>query len=147
MDSMPLSSSLRVDRAGVSRKGDGVIVPGNTTSHDLAVTRAGLRPILVEPDPATYNLDLAHIDKALVEKPKAVIAVHLYGQLAPMAAIQDFCKAHGLLLLEDAAQAHGAKAQGRRAGAFGHAAAFSFYPTKNWARSVTEEQLRPTTTA
>ena len=73
----------------------------------------------------------AHIEKALSEKPKAVIAVHLYGQLAPMAAIQDLCNAHGLLLLEDAAQAHGAKAQGRSAGAFGHAAAFSFYPTKN----------------
>jgi dTDP-4-amino-4,6-dideoxygalactose transaminase len=117
---------------GYLAKGDGVIVPANTyIGTILAVTRAGLRPILVEPDPATYNLDLTHIDKALVEKPKAVIAVHLYGQLAPMAAIQDFCKAHGLLLLEDAAQAHGAKAQGRRAGAFGLAASFSFYPTKN----------------
>jgi dTDP-4-amino-4,6-dideoxygalactose transaminase len=117
---------------GSLAKGDGVIVPANTyIATILAVSRAGLRPILVEPDPVTYNIDPARFEKALAEKPKAVIAVHLYGQLALMAAIQKFSKAHDLLLLEDAAQAHGATAHGRRAGAFGLAAAFSFYPTKN----------------
>lgn len=113
-------------------RGDGVIVPANTyIATVLAITQAGLRPILVEPDPVTYNIDPARIEEALVDKPKAVIAVHLYGQLAPMAAIADLCKTHGLLLLEDAAQAHGATSDGRRAGALGSAAAFSFYPSKN----------------
>jgi dTDP-4-amino-4,6-dideoxygalactose transaminase len=112
--------------------GDGVIVPANTfIATVLAVTHAGLRPILVEPNPETYNLDPERLNQALSDKPKAVIAVHLYGQLAAMSAIGDFCKTHSLPLLEDAAQAHGAIAQGCRAGTFGSAAAFSFYPTKN----------------
>ena len=134
---------------GSLAKGDGVIVPANTyIGTILAVTRVGLQPILVEPDPATYNLDSAHIEKALSEKPKAVIAVHLYGQLAPMAAIQDFCKAHGLLLLEDAAQAHGAKAHGDVALALlALPRHLAFIRPRIWARSVTVEQLRPTTTA
>jgi dTDP-4-amino-4,6-dideoxygalactose transaminase len=117
---------------GRLQKGDGIIVPANTyIATILAITHAELRPILVEPDPATYNLDPAHLKEAMAANPKAVIAVHLYGQLASMMEIGDFCERHGLLLLEDAAQAHGATAQGRRAGAFGTAAAFSFYPSKN----------------
>jgi dTDP-4-amino-4,6-dideoxygalactose transaminase len=90
-----------------------------------------LRPILVEPNPTTYNLDHVGLERALAEKPKAIIAVHLYGQLADVTAIADFCKTHDLLLLEDAAQAHGATVYGHRAGSFGTAAAFSFYPSKN----------------
>jgi dTDP-4-amino-4,6-dideoxygalactose transaminase len=91
----------------------------------------GLRPILVEPDPRTCNLSVDGVIASLAMKPKALIAVHLYGQLCPMPDLSLICNENNLLLLEDSAQAHGAKLEGKRAGSFGHAAAFSFYPTKN----------------
>lgn len=113
--------------------GDEVLVPSNTyIATWLAVSLTGALPVPVEPDPATFNMDPAAMAAAITPKTRAVIAVHLYGRLADMERIRAVARLHGLPVLEDAAQAHGAcDARGRRAGALGHAAAFSFYPTKN----------------
>lgn len=112
--------------------GDEVIVPSNTfIATVLAVSYAGATPVLVEPLLATYNLDPDRIEAAITPRTKAIIAVHLYGQCAQMDAITTIAKAHGLKVIEDAAQAHGAIWQGRRAGSLGDAAGFSFYPGKN----------------
>jgi dTDP-4-amino-4,6-dideoxygalactose transaminase len=88
-------------------------------------------PVLVEPNPITFNLDLAEVEKAITPTVKAILAVHLYGQLAPMNELVSFAKKNNLLLIEDAAQAHGAEIEGKKAGSFGNAAGFSFYPGKN----------------
>ncbi len=112
--------------------GDEVIVPANTfIATIIAIKRAGLIPVLVEPDEATFNLDPSRIESHLSPKTKAVVAVHLYGQVSDMEAIQEICQQNNLLLIEDAAQAHGAEVNGKRAGNVGDAAAFSFYPGKN----------------
>ena len=117
---------------GLLKEGDGVAVPANTyIASILAITENRLRPVLVEPDEATFNLGAVKLAAALTPDVKAVLAVHLYGQLADMPAIAKLCRDRGLLLLEDAAQAHGAHIGGVKAGAWGDAAAFSFYPTKN----------------
>ena len=117
---------------GLLKEGDAVAVPANTyIASILAITENRLRPVLVEPDEATFNLGAAKLATALTPDVKAVLAVHLYGQLAEMPAIAKLCRERGLLLLEDAAQAHGAQVDGIKAGAWGDAAAFSFYPTKN----------------
>jgi dTDP-4-amino-4,6-dideoxygalactose transaminase len=112
--------------------GDEVIVPSNTyVATWLAVTHVGATPVPVEPDPATSNLDPARVEAAITPRTKAILPVHLYGQAADMDPILAVAKAHGLRVLEDAAQAHGALYKGRKAGALGHAAGWSFYPTKN----------------
>jgi dTDP-4-amino-4,6-dideoxygalactose transaminase len=117
---------------GVMTEGDEVIVPANTyIASILAISRAGLRPILVEPDERTYNLDPNLIEAAITEKTKAIMAVHLYGQCADMDPICAIAKKHGLKVIEDAAQAHGATYRGVKTGALGDAAGFSFYPGKN----------------
>ena len=117
---------------GLLKEGDGVAVPANTyVASVLAITECRLTPVLVEPDEATFNLSVAGLERALTSRVKAVMAVHLYGQLAEMPAIADLCRRRGLLLIEDAAQAHGAVLEGVKAGAWGDAAGFSFYPTKN----------------
>lgn len=117
---------------GLLKEGDGVAVPANTfVASVLAITECRLTPVLVEPDEATFNLSAAGLERALTSRVKAVMAVHLYGQLAEMPAIADLCRKRGLLLIEDAAQAHGAVLEGVKAGAWGDAAGFSFYPTKN----------------
>lgn len=117
---------------GVLDEGDEVIVPGNTfIASFLAVSANRLRPVPVEPDPASFNLDPAAVEAAIGPRTRAIMAVHLYGQLADMPALAALAKRHRLLLIEDAAQAHGAERDGRRAGAFGDAAAFSFFPAKN----------------
>ncbi len=111
-------------------EGDEVIVPANTfIATVLAVRAAGLVPVLVDPDRETCNLDVTRLEEACNTKTRAVLAVHLYGRLADMPAICDFAKAHGLLVFEDAAQAHGALLGGKKV--FSNAAAYSFYPTKN----------------
>jgi dTDP-4-amino-4,6-dideoxygalactose transaminase len=113
-------------------EGDEVIVPANTfIASFLAISENRLVPVPVEPDPATFNLDPSQVEAAIGPRTRAIMAVHLYGQLAEMAALRALADRHGLLLIEDAAQAHGASREGRRAGAFGDAAAFSFFPTKN----------------
>lgn len=112
--------------------GDEVIVPSNTfIATWLAVSHAGARPVPVEPDDATFNIDPAGIEVAITSRTKAIIAVHLYGQPADMDAINVIAARHGLKVIEDAAQAHGARYKGRRTGALGDAAGFSFYPGKN----------------
>ncbi len=117
---------------GLLKDGDAVAVPANTyIASILAITENRLRPVLVEPDEATFNLDAAKLAVALTPDVKAVLAVHLYGQLADMPAIAQLCRERGLLLLEDGAQSHGAQTGGIKAGAWGDAAAFSFYPGKN----------------
>ena len=117
---------------GLLKDGDAVAVPANTyIASILAITENRLRPVLVEPDEDTCNLGAAKLAAALTPEVKAVLAVHLYGQLADMPAIAQLCRERGLLLLEDAAQAHGAHIGGVKAGAWGDAAAFSFYPGKN----------------
>jgi dTDP-4-amino-4,6-dideoxygalactose transaminase len=117
---------------GFLKDGDAVAVPANTyIASILAITENRLRPVLVEPDEDTYNLGAGKLAAALTPDVKAVLAVHLYGQLADMPAIAKLCRERGLLLLEDAAQAHGAHIGGVKAGAWGDAAAFSFYPGKN----------------
>lgn len=116
---------------GLLAKGDHVIVPSNTyIASILAIIQADLVPILVEPNPETFNLDPKELSKNLTSRTKAVLAVHLYGHLAEMAEINTIAKQHGLLVIEDAAQSQGAE-MGKIAGNFGDAAAFSFYPAKN----------------
>ncbi len=117
---------------GLLKEGDEVGVPANTFfATILAITENRLKPRLIEPDEVSFNLSAAGLKSAWSPAMKAVIAVHLYGQLAEMAALKKFCQQKGLLLLEDAAQAHGAQLQGVKSGAWGDAAAFSFYPGKN----------------
>lgn len=112
--------------------GDEVLVPSNTyIATWLAVTYTGARPVPVEPVEATFNIDPAHIEAAITPRTKAVIAVHLYGQMADMAAISAVARKHGLKVLEDAAQSHGARWNGSAAGTLSDAVAYSFYPGKN----------------
>ena len=112
--------------------GDEVIVPAHTfIATAAAVTFAGARPILVDVDPATYNIDVAQVEAAITPRTRAIIPVHLYGLPAAMDAIMSLADRHDLAVIEDACQAHGAYYKGRRVGSLGHAAAFSFYPTKN----------------
>lgn len=112
--------------------GDEVIVPAHGyIATWLAVTHVGARPIPCEPDAATYNIDPARIAALITPRTKAVLPIHLYGQTADMPAINAIAQAHGLFVLEDAAQSHDACCHGRAAGALGHAAGVSFYPSKN----------------
>lgn len=112
--------------------GDEVIVPSNTfIATWLAVSYAGATPVPVEPDPKTFNLDAARIERAITPRTRAILPVHLYGQPADMDEINSIALTHGLKVLEDAAQAHGARYKGRRVGGLGDAAGFSFYPGKN----------------
>ncbi|WP_312647423.1 DegT/DnrJ/EryC1/StrS family aminotransferase [Aminipila sp.] len=112
--------------------GDEVIVPANTfIATALAVSYCGATPVLVEPDEDTYTINPSIIEEKITDKTKAIIAVHLYGRCADMDPILDVAKRHNLKVIEDAAQAHGAKYKGKRAGSIGNAAGFSFYPGKN----------------
>lgn len=112
--------------------GDEVIVPSNTyVATWLAVTHTGATPVPVEPRIDTYNIDADRVGDAITGRTRAVIAVHLYGQPADMDPICAVARSRGIKVLEDAAQAHGARYKGRRAGSLGDAAAFSFYPAKN----------------
>lgn len=119
-------------RAFEFEEGSEIIVPSNTfIATILAVLQIGLKPVLVEPDVKTYNIDPTKIAEKITKKTKAIIAVHLYGKCCDMDPILEICKKHNLKLIEDAAQAHGATYKGRLAGSFGDFGAFSFYPTKN----------------
>jgi dTDP-4-amino-4,6-dideoxygalactose transaminase len=112
--------------------GDEVIVPSNGyIAAWLAITRAGATPVPAEPLLSTANLDPAAAEAAITSKTAAILAVHLYGQTADCTSLSTIASRHGLLLLEDAAQAHGATLDGVRAGRLGDAAGWSFYPTKN----------------
>lgn len=127
-----LDSLMLVLKAWGIGKGDEVIIPSNTyIATALAVTYTGATPIFVEPIKREFNIDPSLIERSITQKTKAIIAVHLYGQCADMDAINRIAKKHGLYVLEDAAQAHGASYKGRMAGSLADAAGFSFYPGKN----------------
>lgn len=114
------------------KAGDEVIVPSNTyIATWLAVSIVGAVVVPVEPDERTYNIDPARIEAAITERTRVILPVHLYGQSADMGPILGLAEKHGLRVLEDAAQAHGAKYKGNRVGALGDVTAWSFYPTKN----------------
>lgn len=117
---------------GVMQPGDEIIVPANTyIASILAVSDNGLVPVLVEPDIDTYQIDDQKIESAITPKTKGIMIVHLYGQCAYTEKIGSLCKQYGLKLIEDNAQAHGCKFNGRTTGALGDAAGHSFYPGKN----------------
>lgn len=123
--------SLTLEAIGIE-VGDEVIVPAHTfIATWLAVSRCGAKPVPVDVDAVTYNLDPERISDAITSRTRAIIPVHLYGQPANMSRIGDIARRYALFVLEDAAQAHGARSCGVRVGALGHAGAFSFYPTKN----------------
>jgi len=112
--------------------GDEVVTVANTfIATGEAILLNGARPVFVDVDPATFTMDAAQVEKAITSRTKLVLPVHLYGHPADMKPILDVAARHGLPVLEDAAQAHGAELDGRRAGTLGHAACFSFYPGKN----------------
>lgn len=112
--------------------GDEVITAANSfIASALAISHAGGTPVLVDVDPYSYTLDVTAIERAITRRTKAVIPVHLYGHPADMDPIRQLADKHGLVVIEDACQAHGARYKGKRVGSLGHAAAFSFYPGKN----------------
>lgn len=114
------------------REGDEVIVPSNTyIATALAVTYVGARPVFVEPNIETFNIEPSLIEAAITPNTKAIMPVHLYGQSCDMDPIMEIAKKHNLYVIEDCAQAHGAKYKGKVVGSFGDAAGFSFYPGKN----------------
>jgi dTDP-4-amino-4,6-dideoxygalactose transaminase len=124
-----LELALRAYEIGA---GDEVITAANTfIATALAIMATGARPILVDVDPDTYNIDPAAIEAAVTPRTKAIMPVHLYGQPADMRQILEIARKRGLIVIEDAAQAHGARYDGKRAGSMGHSAGFSFYPAKN----------------
>lgn len=118
---------------GTLKNGDEILVPANTyIATVLAISNAGLKPILVEPNIETYNIDTSLIEAFLTPKTRAILGVHLYGDLYNVIQLERISKEHNLLLIEDAAQAHGAVFKdARKAGNLSDIAAFSFYPTKN----------------
>ena len=117
---------------GVMQPGDEVIVPANTyIASILAITENGLTPVLIEPNPDTLEIDDSKIEAAITSRTKSILLVHLYGRLAMTEKIADLCKKHDLKLVEDNAQAHGCKYNGKSTGSIGDAAGHSFYPGKN----------------
>jgi dTDP-4-amino-4,6-dideoxygalactose transaminase len=127
-----LDSLMLILKALGIHEGDEVIVPSNTyIATALAATYAGAKVVFVEPDIRTYNIDPTKIEEKITSKTKAIMVVHLYGQPADMDPILEIAKRHNLYVVEDSAQAHGAKYKGQRIGSFGIASGFSFYPGKN----------------
>ncbi|WP_150138353.1 DegT/DnrJ/EryC1/StrS family aminotransferase, partial [Candidatus Enterovibrio escicola] len=117
---------------GKIKAGDEVILSANTyIASVFAITDNDLTPVLVEPNDSTYNLDIQTIEKSITTKTKVILPVHLYGRISPMNEITLLAKKYNLLILEDSAQSHGASINGVKAGNFGHASGFSFYPSKN----------------
>ena len=117
---------------GIMQPGDEVIVPANTyIASVLAITENGLKAVLVEPNPETLELDDTKIEEAINPRTKSILLVHLYGRCAYTDKIGELCATHGLHLVEDNAQAHGCRFDGRRTGSLGEAAGHSFYPGKN----------------
>ncbi|MCY1200374.1 dTDP-3-amino-3,6-dideoxy-alpha-D-galactopyranose transaminase [compost metagenome] len=126
---LTLRAWIELDRL---REGDEIIVPANTyIATLLAITENGLVPVLVEPDDTSFNLSPRSVRAALTRRTRAILPVHLYGRLADMPELMKIADQHDLLVLEDAAQGHGASLDGRKAGNWGNAAGFSFYPGKN----------------
>lgn len=133
LDALTLIFKAYID-LGKLKVNDEVILPANTyIATILSVINAGLKPVFVEPDEATFNISPSEIEKHITPETKAILVVHLYGQLADMSSINAIAKTHNLLVIEDAAQAHGASlsSEEKKAGNLSDAAGFSFYPTKN----------------
>src|SRR5271168_2693805 len=116
---------------GVQSGDDVITTPNSFLATAEAITYCGARPVFVDIDPATANLDPKLIERAITPRTRAILPVHLYGRPADMDRIREIARRYNLRVLEDAAQAHGAYYRGRRVGGLGHAAAFSFYPAKN----------------
>ncbi|ADY53769.1 DegT/DnrJ/EryC1/StrS aminotransferase [Pseudopedobacter saltans DSM 12145] len=117
---------------GIFKEGDEIIVPSNTyIASILAISQNNLKPVLVEPDLFTYNIDPTLVENHITERTKAIMVVHLYGQLCDMPEINRIAEKYNLKVIEDCAQAHGASLNGKKAGAWGDAAGHSFYPGKN----------------
>ncbi|MEQ8953117.1 MAG: DegT/DnrJ/EryC1/StrS family aminotransferase, partial [Gammaproteobacteria bacterium] len=113
-------------------KGDEVITVSHTASATVAaLVAAGVTPVFADIDPVTFNIDPDQVEPLITAKTRAIVPVHLYGHPADMTRLQSIADKHGLLIVEDCAQATGAELAGRKTGSFGHAACFSFYPTKN----------------
>lgn len=127
-----LDSLILILKALNIGEGDEVIVPSNTyIATALAISRVGAKPVFVEPDIETYNINPNLIESSIKSNTKAIMIVHLYGQSAIMDKIADIAKRHSLFLIEDCAQAHGSKFKGKMVGTFGNAAGFSFFPSKS----------------
>ena len=130
-DSGMSALELALRAAGIGR-GDEVITAANTfVATALAISHSGARPVPVDTDEKTYTMSPPLLEEAITERTKAIVPVHLYGHPANMRAITSIADEHGLLVIEDACQAHGARLDGRRVGSLARAAAFSFYPSKN----------------
>ncbi len=123
--------TLALRALGIGPGDDVLTVSMTCTPTATGILNAGARPVFVDVDPASLTMDPARLDAALTPRTKAVLPVHLYGRPAPMEAIAAFARSHALAVVEDCAQAHGARLAGRSVGTFGDAAAWSFYPTKN----------------
>ncbi len=131
VDSGTSALELALRACGVG-PGDEVITAANTfIATALGITHAGATLVPVDIDPQTYNIDVAAVERAVTPRTKAILPVHLYGQPADMDPLIALARKHDLVVIEDAAQAHGARYKSKRVGSFGHAAAFSFYPGKN----------------
>lgn len=131
LDALVLTLRAWIETGKLS-EGDEVIVPANTyIATILAISSNRLIPVLVEPDEDSFNLSASGVRAALTKRTKVIFPVHLYGRLAEMPALMQIAREHDLLVLEDSAQAHGASLEGKRAGSWGDAAGFSFYPGKN----------------
>jgi dTDP-4-amino-4,6-dideoxygalactose transaminase len=131
LDALTLTLRAYIE-LGLIEEGDEVIVPANTyIATIMSISENGLNPILVEPEIHTYNIDPRKIKEVLTERTKAIMLVHLYGLPAEMVQIKEIAKAHNLLVIEDAAQAHGATYNGNKTGSLGDVGCFSFFPGKN----------------
>jgi dTDP-4-amino-4,6-dideoxygalactose transaminase len=120
-----------LEASGIGAGDEVVTVAHTAVPTAFAIALSGARPVFVDVDPATHTMDPEHARRAIGPATRALLPVHLYGQCADMDPLRELASDHGLLLVEDACQAHGARYRGRRAGSLGDAAAFSFYPTKN----------------
>ena len=123
--------ALALRSCGIGQGDEVITVSLTAVATVAAIEQIGAVPVFADIDPLTRCLDPALLPALLTKRTKAIVPVHLYGQPAPMPVIMDFAAGHGLMVVEDCAQAHGAEIAGQRVGSFGHAAAFSFYPTKN----------------
>lgn len=131
VDSGTSALELALRACGIGA-GDEVITAANTfIATCLAISYTGATPVLVDVDPETFAIDVSRVAQAITPRTAAIIPVHLYGQPADMDPILELARRHGLRVIEDACQAHGARYKGRRVGSLGDAAAFSFYPAKN----------------
>ena len=116
---------------GIGRGDEVITVANSFIATSEAITMTGAKVVFADCDPETYNIDTEQVSRLLTSRTKAIVPVHLYGRPADMLSLNNLAGKHGLFIVEDAAQAHGAEINGRRAGAFGHAGCFSFYPAKN----------------